>query len=206
MSGRRVVVFDRTCDGPRLGGVALPGLTRTWEVGARLYAGLGRVDASYGAASWGEALAWLGAVEGPIAEIQFWGHGRWGQAFIGRQSLDVGALVSTHPLHAGLVAVRARLDGPGALWWFRTCETFGKRQGHEFARRWTRFFGCRAAGHTYVIGPWQSGLHSLAPGAEPTWSIDAGLGPDKAAPTALMAHPLAPNTITFLTGAIPAGM
>ena len=37
--------------------------------------------------------------------------------------------------------------------------------GHDFARAWTDFFGSRAAGHTFIIGYWQSGLHTLAPGA-----------------------------------------
>ena len=53
---------------------------------------------------------------------------------------------------------------PDPLWWFRTCEAFGATRGHDFARRFTDFFGGRAAGHTYIIGLWQSGLHSLRAG------------------------------------------
>jgi len=205
----RLVIFDRTCAGPRVWGAPTPGLTTSWEVGARLYASLGRLDASFGAATWREALDWLCAHEPsrPIAEIQFWGHGRWGEVLIARDPLDVGALSSTSPHHAALSALRARLVGPGALWWFRTCETFGKARGHAFARAWTRFFRCRAAGHTYVIGPWQSGLHSLGPDDEPRWPIDEGVRPDDPeAKTALWSTPFAPNTITCLAGRVPRGM
>jgi hypothetical protein len=207
------MVFDRTCAGPRvLKGRAnsprWPGLTWSWEVGAKLYQGLGRLDACFGAASWSEALAWLAHVEPGrrIGEIQFWGHGRWGDARIGRERLSIEALQADQPHNDALQAIRARLVGPKALWWFRTCETFGKAEGHAFATAWTRFFQCRAAGHTYVIGPFQSGLHSLGPSDVPSWSIAEGVQPGAPdASVALWSTPTAPNTITCLTGSIPRG-
>jgi hypothetical protein len=139
--------------------------------------------------------------------VQFWGHGRWGQARIGDDVLDAAALRPGHPLHERLVRLRARmLGGREGLWWFRTCETFGRAAGHAFAAAWTRFLGCRAAGHTYVIAGWQSGLHSLLPGEEPRWPLDEGLPPGDPAPaTALRSHARAPNTISFLHGHIPDG-
>ena len=101
--------------------------------------------------------------------------------------------------------VRDRLLPDGeALWWFRTCETFGTETGQRFARAWTRFLGCRAAGHTYVIGAWQSGLHSLQPGETPRWSPEEGVQPGPT-PRSLTSRPGAPNTITFLHGRIPEG-
>ncbi len=207
----RLLVFDRTCRGPAL----LPGLSHAWAAGHYLYRALGRVDAGYGAASWAEALDWLAgfAPDRPIAEIQFWGHGRWGSARVAGEPLGVGALERGHAHYERLARVRARvLPGERGLWWFRTCETFGAAAGHTFARRWSRFFGCRVAGHTYVIALWQSGLHSVLPGQEPAWPLDEGLraalarGP-AATPggQALASHPGAPNTITFLHGRIPAG-
>ncbi len=198
----RLMIYDRTCPRPRF----LPGLSQVWGAGRHLYRALGRLDGSHGAASWAEALDWLAAVQpgARIQEIQFWGHGRWGLARIGSEPLDASALASGHPHHDRLARVRDRLQPDGALWWFRTCETFGTRAGHQFARAWTRFHRCRAAGHTYIIGGWQSGLHSLAPDAEPTWSTDEGLDP--ADPSrALWSGPRAPNTITFLHGQIPEG-
>jgi hypothetical protein len=199
------MVFDRTCRGRAL----LPGLSHVWGTGQHLYRALGRLDAAHGAASWGEALEWLAAHEAPapIAEIQFWGHGRWGLARVGDEVLDARSLESGHPHRPALERIRQRLlPGAEGLWWFRTCETFGRAAGHDFARRWSDFLRCRTAGHTYVIGWWQSGLHSLLPGATPTWSPEEGLAPGREAPTiALPSRPGAPNTITCLHGTIPSG-
>ena len=102
--------------------------------------------------------------------------------------------------------LRERL-APGALVWFRTCETFGGAAGHDFARAFTDFFGCRAAGHTFIIGYWQSGLHLLEPGQAPHWDASEGLAkgtperPELAAWSAMGA----PNTISCMTGRVPDG-
>ena len=201
----RLLVYDRTCTGRG----PLPGLSHAWHLGRGLYTALGRCDGACAATSWGEALDWLAGVrpDAPIAEIQFWGHGQWGQIQIAQEHLDASALLPGHVHHARLLRVRERLlPGADGLWWFRTCETFGAARGHAFARAWTRFFGCRAAGHTHVIGAWQSGLHSLLPGAEPSWSAGEGLPPGESEPrVALPSRRGAPNTITFLHGRIPAG-
>jgi hypothetical protein len=159
----RLMLFDRTCTGPRL----RPGLSHAWWSGGQLYGRLlGRLHAWHGASTWADALAWVAQhqPDRPIAELQFWGHGKWGQAYINREILDAGALRPGTRCTPRSLAIRERLVGPAALWWFRTCETFGAAPGQDFARRLTDFIGCRAAGHTYIIGGWQSGLHSLAPG------------------------------------------
>lgn len=202
----RLLIYDATWVGRPL---VQPGLTASWIVGGALYRGLGRLHASYGATSWEDALAWLCSVEPAraIDEIQFWGHGTWGRVWIGRDRLDVDALVdATHSRHADLVALRARLCGPSALLWFRSCSTFGREAGQRFATTWSRFFRCRVAGHTYVIGPWQSGLHSLAPDESPAWSVREGLPDDVDEPThARWSGPFEPNTISCLHGRIPDG-
>jgi hypothetical protein len=200
----RLMIYDETCNGRGV----LPGLTQSWIAGALLYRGLGRLDAAHGARSWDEALAWLAGHEPghEIGEIQYWGHGKWGQLYIAREILDVSALSTTSPLRPRLDAIRARM-APGASWWFRTCETFGARTGHEFAMAWTDFFERPAAGHTFIIGPWQSGLHSLAPGEVPTWDEAEGIeaGTARAPEKALWSGPGRPNTITCLGGRVPAG-
>lgn len=195
----------------RLEVVPVPGLSHFWAGGGLLYAGLRRLDRFAGFTDWASALRWLAEVEPSrtIAEIQFWGHGKWGAAKIDREPLDREALAEGHPLRRPLEAVRERLDSSGGQcqWWFRTCETFGAEPGHAFAQAWTDFFGCRAAGHTYVIGPWQSGLHTLEPGEAPHWSVCEGLRagtPDE--PLAAYWSRLGePNTISCLQGRIPAG-
>lgn len=200
---QRLMVYDRTC----LGRPFLPGLTHSWIAGAWIYRGLGRLDASIGVDSWHQALQWLANRDQPIAEIQFWGHGKWGQLFVDQGCLSAEDLEPGSPHHDALAAIRERLVGPQALWWFRSCETFGAQAGHRFARAWTDFFGCRAAGHTYIIGPWQSGLHSLAPGDEIHWSASEGLkeGDPEDPQRAQWSRFSAPNTIHFLQGHVPAG-
>jgi hypothetical protein len=175
-------------------------------LGSHLYRALGWLDASFGATSFDEALGWLGRVEPerPVGEVQFWGHGKWGRAFIARESFDRAALTPAHPLRPRLEALRERLT-PDALVWFRTCETLGADAGQDFARALGDFTGARVAGHTYVIGYWQSGLHSLAPGARPDWDPTEGLaaGDARAPERALPSRPDCPSTITCFTPRLP---
>ncbi len=201
----RLMIYDRTCTGRR----ALPGLTHSWIAGALLYRSLGRIDLFRGVSSWEEGLSFLAdaALERPVAEVQFWGHGKWGEARVAGDVLDERALSRESPLEPLLRRLRARLRAADGLFWFRTCETFGAEKGHSFARAFTDFLGCDAAGHTYIIGPWQSGLHRLAPGEKPGWSSGEGIAEGSAAkPTkALWSKRTAPNTITCLHGAVPDG-
>jgi hypothetical protein len=195
----RLLVYDDTCR---------PGLSNAWAAGSWLYRRLGRIDEAHPATSWADALVWLATAtpDRPIAEVQYWGHGNWGCAKVGDDVLDARALEPGHALYPLLARVRARLvPGGRALWWWRTCETFGARAGHDFAIRWTRFLDCTSAGHTYVIGVWQSGLRVLRPGEEPAWSPTEGLrdGTADAPVTARRSSPAAPSTITCFTGAIP---
>lgn len=184
-------------------------LRTSWAAGARLYRGLGRIDAYLGASSWSEALAWCIRQPGdePIEEIQFWGHGKWGEARIADDRLGASSFDADHH-HAGLLyALRPRLlPRGGSLVWFRTCETFGARAGQQFAELLTRELDVRGAGHTYVIGVLQSGLHGLRPGETPTWSDAEGLSagtPDWPC-GAHDSSASAPNTIHFMNGRVPA--
>jgi hypothetical protein len=201
-SSKRLMVFDTTCRG------RLVGLSNVWSTGRRLYGALGRLDDSFGATTWEEALRWLADYPGdqPIGEVQFWGHGQWGRANIDGEPLSVASLEARHRHRDLLDAVRDRL-APGALWWFRTCLTFGADSGLRFARELADYFGCRVAGHTFIIAYWQSGLHSLEPGQAPGWSPTEGLRggtadePDKGA----WSYPWSPNTVSCLSAAVPLG-
>ncbi|MEQ1506966.1 MAG: hypothetical protein ABMB14_32360, partial [Myxococcota bacterium] len=204
-------VYDATCVGRRGNG-----LTPVWWTGAYLYGGLGRLDAWTGARSWPEALAWLGTVcpDRPIAEIQYWGHGHWGEVMLGDTRIDGSSTAPASPLRPALERIRDRMvpgdasgtgSGTGAAWWFRTCDTFGSARGHAFAQRWTALFGRPAAGFTHVIGPWQSGLHRLAPGDAPHWPASEGIaiGTPDAPKLSTGSRPGLPNTITFLQNRVP---
>ncbi|MGE0404584.1 MAG: hypothetical protein AB7T06_48185 [Kofleriaceae bacterium] len=194
----RVLVFDRTC--VRTGG----GLTIPWFVGSHLYRALRRFDRVKGVASWSEALAWLGAIDQPIDELQYWGHGRWGRFLVDKEALTTDSLLANHEHHAGMRALRDRL-APGGLVWFRTCSAFGTWRGMAFAEALADFLGARVAGHTHVIGFHQSGLHGLVPGARAHWHPAEGLAdgtPDEPA-KAKGSWPWAARTITCLHGAVP---
>jgi len=204
--GVRVMIYDRTSWWRH----GRPDLTPLWAMGGLLYRALRRIDVRKGVSSWDEALQFLAEVrpERPIEEVQFWGHGLWGLAMIGNDRLDERSLAADHRLAPRLDAVRGRMlqDG-GATWWFRTCQTFGANRGRGFANALADRLACRAAGHTFIIGHWQSGLHSVRPGCTAAWDPDEGIAEGNAQ------HPerahwsgrRKPNTITFLHGKIPAG-
>ncbi len=204
--GLRLMVYDRTCRGHW----GRPGLSHAWWAGGVLYRAMRRFDAVQPVTSWDEAWDWLGKVQPdrPIAEVQYWGHGKWGGARVGSQVFDGGALLSGHEFQPGLSRLRDRLgEGDQGLFWFRTCETFGAEPGHAFARNLSDFLGSRVAGHTYIIGHIQSGLHSLSPGQEVTWSDTEGLreGSPDSPERAYWSKLREPNTITCLRGSIPTG-
>jgi hypothetical protein len=188
----RLVIYDATQveRRPRL-------LGWSWRAGTALYRARDAIDRSYGARSFEAALAWIVALGQPIGELQFWGHGKWGRVLIDNESLDRSALAPNHRLFSQLEALRERLV-PDALIWFRSCETLGARAGHDFAQALTDFTGARVAGHTFVIGYWQSGLHELAPGAAPDWDLAEGLaaGSPDHPQRALYSHADLPNTIS----------
>ena len=201
MSGLRLVVFDATQQKrpPRA-------LGYSWRYGTPLYGVLGRHDGAFGARNFAEAFAWLNGyqLQRQIQELQFWGHGKWGHIFIDRQPLGRELLEPGHSLNSAFQRFRERL-APNPLIWFRTCETLGAQPGHDFASALADVTGARVAGHTFVIGFFQSGLHCLRPGRAPHWSNSEGIarGSPEAPQAAHDSSPWAPNTITCLTGEIP---
>jgi hypothetical protein len=200
--GKKLLIYD----GTRRKGEAL--LRTAWAMGSTLYRGLGRVDSAYGAKSWPDALNWL-AREGEhtgIDEIQFWGHGTWGNVYIANDILSIRSLHEDHEHYALLQALKSRLRPDGSsLVWFRTCETFGTAAGQAFATKLTQLLHTRAAGHTHVIGVWQSGLHGLNPGDMPHWSSSEGLkdGTAENPKTARESSPNAERSLHFMNGKIP---
>jgi len=199
----RLVIYDATqrLRSPRA-------LGSSWHYGTHLYRALGRIDGAYGARSFADAFAWLASYDPAraIGELQFWGHGKWGRVFIEREPLDRDLLRPGHRHHRAFSAFRERLNDD-ALLWFRTCETLGAQPGRDFAAALADATGARVAGHTFVIGFYQSGLHCLRPGEAPHWSDTEGLARGSATQpeVALNSSPSAPNTISCLTGRIPAG-
>lgn len=184
MAGLKVMVYDATDTVPDQ-----LELADSWKLGGVLYKLVKQVDHIIAATSWAQAVKELNAIKQPIEEIQFWGHGCPGKFFIAGKPLD--DLV--------LEAITFKVKN---LVWFRSCGTFAGSRGHNFAKKIARKFQCQVAGHTFIIGPLQSGLHSLKPGKEPSWSIEEGLdGKGKMKNSS----PWAPNTITCLHADVPKG-
>lgn len=179
-------------------------LTKSWFMGGKLYKTFRAVDLTQGVSSWENALDWLLEVAPgkKISQIQFWGHGLPGQAYIGQDVLDARALHSNTELIAKLNKVKTRLT-PNALFWFRTCLTFAGQTGQQFAKEFATTIDCRVAGHTFIIGPFQSGLHSLPPGATPYWPVKEGLTTTKN--KYIWSNPMKPNTISCLRSTVPSG-
>jgi len=198
-SGNRLLVYDAT---------SRPGqglLRSSWATGARIYRALGRIDGFYGAESWEDALRWLSVAgaDRPISEVQFWGHGHWGEVLIGDERLNAASFDRGHRLRPLLDAFKKRLLDRGAsLVWLRTCESFGADAGQAFAARLANELDARVAGHTYVIGALQSGLHGLRPGEVPRWRATEGIaeGTASAPRRAHVSLPEAPHTIHFMNG------
>ena len=90
------MLYDRTCRGGRS-----PGLSHAWAAAARCITRSAASMAGMARRAWAEGLDWLldASRDRPIAEIQFWGHGEWGGAWIEEELLTSTAL-SAGPLHA----------------------------------------------------------------------------------------------------------
>ena len=200
----RLLIYDKTC----VGKPGRLGLTHSWIAGALLYKGLGRFDACRGVSSWEEAFDYLANFrrDHPLSEVQYWGHGKWGLARVQRDSFALDSLRAGHPHHKALERLRQeRSWAASPLLWFRTCETVGAHAGQKFAVELADFFHADVAGHTYIIGPWQSGLHRVSPGQKPDWDPEEGIRKgDATNPTrALWSWPHRPNTIHCLQSRIP---
>ena len=215
----RLVVFDATDRGgpwarrartPASDGRSAEriGLAPVWWLGARTHRLLGGADAWCGVDSWDEALGWARDVATrrgrPIGSLQAWGHGGWGFMRLGQTRLDAAGLEPASALGTSLDALAGALAGPEALVWLRCCSAFGS-EGRHFARMLADRLGCRVAGHTHVIGFFQSGTHSIAPGVDPSWDPTEGvIVREGQAASARGSSPFAPNTVTCMHLDLPA--
>ena len=151
------------------------GLSQSWWAGGQVYKHFGRFDHVKGCESWEEALEWLCEIgeDEKIAEIQSWTHGSPGKVWMNSESLNRKSF-GYNKFAPLLAKLRKRLT-PESLVWFRTCGLFCGQRGYNFARTWAEKLGCRIAGHTFVIGIFQAGLHTIGPGETPQWYLKEGI-------------------------------
>lgn len=190
----KLVLYDKTDKGAAGG---------WWPPGVRAFKALGMITDGHGVGSWTEALDWLYmqtalAEEAgqPITQIEFWGHGSPGRAWIKSDKLSVGSIKNHMP--------RTRRIKPhlrDCTFWLRTCSSFAGTPGHAFARSMSDYLGCTVAGHTHVIGPLQSGLHTLRSGETPDWSTEEGQKNGRIGKA--FSYPWSPNTIPAWVNRIP---
>jgi len=171
-------------------------LDESWGSGAFSMWLRGRSDGMLGALSWKEVFQWLKQRRedhGPIKELQFWGHGHPGEAYINGKSIrDV----------IGHLDWKELMDKNG-LWWFRTCSTFHGEEGKKLAEQFSALLGCRVAGHTHKIGfPTHSGLHSILPFEKANWKDNEGKKKNGKIKGSLC---LRTRTIPFWRNTIPKG-
>lgn len=184
------------------------GLTYTWLAGGRLFRLLRRFDHCEGFTSWAEALDWLASFGGdqPIGEIQYWGHGSPAKVWMveGREALTADSPFGDHA--DAFAAIKKRL-APEARIWLRCCSVFAGERGHEFAKAWASYFNRPIVAHTFIIGFWHSGLHTMYPDSEPHWPKMEGIMSGTAEkPTKLATSSrAAPCTTWFLNNHVPAG-
>lgn len=102
-----------------------------------------------------------------INEVQFWGHGSPGSAFIGEDRLNESSLSS----EAWRNLAEGNVFAPNALFWFRTCSTFNEDVGRSFAEALSLQLNVRVAGHTKYIHSVHEGLVSIqTPGGQAQWA------------------------------------
>jgi hypothetical protein len=176
-------------------------LVSSWFAGGLLYKAVRRLDVCVGVESWEEALDWLATYEPKkkISMLQFWGHGSPGAVWINGEPLRNNALKVNHPYNERLLQLKDRLADDATIW-FRCCSIFAGGTGHKFASKWSTFFDCRIAAHTFIIGPFQSGLYTITPGQKPYWPLEEGIGEDG---EMLWSHFWKPKTIFCLKATIP---
>lgn len=212
---RRTWKYDIDKDGnPEIDLAVELGLSHSWAAGGGLYKAFRTLDACRGFDKWNEALMWLADYRAPerIAEIQYWGHGSPGFIWMKSEALSAASAersiwTDKYGVTTDVLNLLKRRLTPESVIWFRTCSTFAGERGHQFAKSWANNMKCRVAGYTHIIGPWQSGLHSLAPEQEPSWPAAEGiLEGTPAQPKKLKwSSPLIQNTVTCLHSRIPKG-
>lgn len=183
----KVTIYDAK-PGP---GVGQWFLKTSWRVGCALQKFFGAVDEYHGAESWDDAVAWL-LTKQNITSLQYWGHGSPGIVWLAQKPMPYGALL---PVKAALA--------PFALVWFRCCSVFQGRAGYAFAKTLADAMGCTVAGHSYIIGLWQSGLHTHRAGWHCGWSIDEGAEKLRCPRWPTYLRPWLPRTVFCLTTEVP---
>lgn len=183
----RVTVYDKS-PGP---GFSQWFLKTMWFLGCWFQKLFGKVDAYFGAQSLDEALDWLCYRDGQLTSIQYWGHGSPGYVWVSGKAYRANDFMALKPKLL-----------PSSVVWFRACSVFQGTAGHAFSKALADGLGCTVAGHTRIIGPLQSGLHTRKPNSPPSWPVEETEFPKSWWPSYWR---WGDNTVTCLATKIPEG-
>lgn len=169
-------------------------LGASWRLGALLFSMRGAFDLVQPVTSWEQFCAILdGLGERSVKAIQLWGHGRPGAPLIANRPPNFVSLSSS--------LERVRYSSRSSVW-FRSCNVATGTQGREWMGSLACEAGLRVAGHTFIIGPLQSGLRVALPDDAPSWSATEGLNADGSLAWSSFG---APRTVTMFAKDIPDG-
>jgi hypothetical protein len=183
----RVAVYDKNPGA----GTSQWGLALSWRIGCFLHKLFGKLDDYYAASSWDEAIAWLLTQPKPLTSVQYWGHGSPATIWLAGVAAGADMWLKLKPKMT-----------TASIVWFRVCSAFQGRPGQVFAKRLAHGLGCTIAAHTRIIGVFQGGLHTLKPGATPSWPDEEGELPGKLAKLGLRGGN---NSIFCLRANVPEG-
>lgn len=179
----------------------------SWVTGGLFYRLFKSIDEVRGCFDWTEALRFLTSVQKgrKIKTVQFWGHGTPGHVWINGRTLSIRSLLASSYHRELLLKLKDRLDSDSVIW-FRACNVAATSEGQLFMQSLANLLGCRIAAHTFIVHPWQGGLHTIGPGEEPDWPIDEGVRVKKDGSLEMLwTKPWSPNTVFCLTSEIPEG-
>ena len=153
--GARVIVYDDS----KSDSLAVP--DSLWQYGTTLLA-LDRATHILPVSTWDQLFRELDRIasEQNISEVQFWGHGSAGTAYIGGDALDIAYMQGSTAFQSFTARSPFMNNGTGLIW-FRTCSTLAGDKGQRFARTLSAYFqhqSVRIAGHTSLISdphPWK---------------------------------------------------
>lgn len=184
----------------------------SWITGGKFYKWFHSVEHHAGFDNWSDAIDWILSVEPDrkINSIQYWGHGSQGKVWMNGKAITFNDFIDSQTkydktLINKLKNLKQRLT-PESLIWFRCCNVFAGAEGKFFSLTSSQFFNCTVAAHTFIVGPWQSGLHTMKPGKRPDWEKTEGLEvSEDGSVKKLWSTPWAPNTVFCLSNTIPEG-
>lgn len=179
----------------------------SWITGGKFYKLFHSIEHHAGFDNWQEAFEWILSVEPDrkINSIQFWGHGSPGRVWINGDALSIRSLTEQSQHYIMLKKLKDRMAKDSVIW-FRSCNVFSASEGRFFSIAFCQFMQTKIAGHTYIVGPWQSGLHTIKPGQRPSWDLSEGLKKTEDGKIKkLWSTPWEKNTVFCLNNKIPEG-